>query len=354
MNETAEKIIKITGSLANHRIDYLLAKLYPHISRTQWQKRIQNYEVLVNNKKTKPSYILKEDDKVYFYYQKKQESKYNTKFSILYEDEYLIAVNKPPNLTVHPSGNYRKNTLNQLLIDFYKDSLNFCHPVHRLDRETSGIILYGKNPQIIKKMNHLFRNSDNQNIKKFYDVLVFGKFSYDQTLIEGYIGRDFCSKVKKKQKFLEIQNIEKFIKNYEFLYSPEQNFYEIIYQNQSYLFKYAKTLFSYKKIINISHPIFNHISLIKAQIFTGRTHQIRATLLEMGFPVVGDKIYGINEDFFIKFIEDRITEKDKEILVIDRTALHSSFLEFLHPVLNKKIQIYCEPPEDFLNLLKTE
>lgn len=137
-----EKEILITEDHHNIRIDRFLSENYKHISRSQWQERIEMGNVLVNEKKTRCSYLLKMNDKITFFYSKKSEPNINKEFKIIYEDEDLIVIDKPPNLPVHPSGNYKQNTLYSLLKEKY--NYEYCHPIHRLDRETSGLIIFGK------------------------------------------------------------------------------------------------------------------------------------------------------------------------------------------------------------------
>ncbi|MFN3605067.1 MAG: RluA family pseudouridine synthase [Leptonema sp. (in: bacteria)] len=331
----------------NLRLDKFLSKRFNSISRQIWQRRIQKGIVQVNDKITKKSYLVKYNDKISFYYPKKSEPEIQTNFRIIYEDEYLIGIDKPPHLPIHPSGNYKKNTLNYLIKEYYKNTQEnfYCHPIHRIDKETSGIVLYGKSPSFINKMNQMFQN--NQIHKKYY-VLVFGKIEKEKVL-EGYIGKDFFSKIKRKQRFIPKEKIKDFLNEFKGIHkSPD--FVEIFFQNTYYKYRYCKTSFIPKKIKQISHFKYQFITLLEVEIFTGRLHQIRASLNSLKFPVVGDKIYGIDENYFLSYLEDP-KDFSKELL-LNRTALHSYSLNFVHPISKRELTLVSPLPEDIQNRIE--
>jgi len=306
------KINCVTNENAiNKRIDAWLAEKFTYHSRHQWQNLLKNGSVVLNDKKCRPSKKLQQGD-VITYFQQYEEPKVNTNFDIIYEDESLLAVNKPPNLPCHPAGPYFKNTLwNLLKNDNYK-----IHFINRIDRETSGIILIAKNSNAAAFCS--------KNItSKIYTTAVFGIFP-KQVTAEGFIfennniSSNDSSKVRKKRFFSYSQ-------------PPD---------TQS---EYAKTLFC--KI----HEK-NNISIIKAELITGRTHQIRATLCSLGFPVVGDKIYGLDESIFLRFINDSMTLEDEKSLILSRQALHSTSISFRHPISKKIISLKVNIPDDILSL----
>lgn len=341
-----KKEIIISDDNQNLRIDLFLSKHYKHISRNQWQERIKKGNVLVNGKKIRNSYLLKNKDIVSFYYKAKSEPNVNKDFKILYEDEDLLIIDKPANLPVHPSGNYKKNTLTQLLKENYH--YFYCNPIHRLDRETSGLIIFGKNPEIIHKMAKLFLEN---KINKIYHTIVFGIFNQN-LILEGYLGKNLYSKVLKRQMFIENNKLNQFLSLYKNNYQKNCDNFSLWIENQTYTYRYAKTEFLPEKTFMIEHPLYREITLLKVQLFTGRTHQIRATLKDSGYPIVGDKIYGIDENLFIKFLNDELSQYDYNILLLNRCALHCSELSFIHPKTNQKIHIKSPLPEDFQMLLK--
>lgn len=342
----SKKEISILEEEANIRIDIFLAKKFKTVSRFIWQKRIQNNLVFVNNMSVKKSYILKANDKITFYYPKKPEPEINKNFKILYEDESLIVVNKPANLPIHPSGSYKKNTLNYLLKEYFSSKEEFyCHPIHRIDKETSGLVLYGKNPEFIKKMNLMFQSIQ---IQKKYLVIVFGKIE-KPIFTEGIIGKDIFSKVKRKQLFISLEKIQNFLTSFKGVYK-EAKLYQILHQNQVYIYRYCKTDFVPLKIKKITHPHFEYITLLEAKLYTGRLHQIRATLKSLNYPIVGDKIYGIEENYFLIYLEN--PQDFSNELLLNRTALHSYSLEWTDTAQNKKFKFLSPLPEDLKQILE--
>lgn len=347
-----KKEIQIPSEEKNIRLDIYLSKKYKNFSRYIWQQRIKNGLVLVNHKPTKKSYLLKEKDIISFYYPEKPEPEVNRNFKILYEDDFLLAVDKPANLPIHPSGNYKQNTLNHLLRTYYSKKYNtnkfYCHPIHRIDKETSGIILYGKSSEVIKKMNLKFQNNE---IEKKYYVVIFGKIE-KELILEGFIGKDLLSKIKRKQKFISFEQIENYSNQFCIKF-VNQNQFEIYYNQTVHTYKYCKTICYPIKVKKIDHSLYDFITLLEAKLLTGRLHQIRASLYNSGYPIVGDKIYGINEDYFLSFLENqKHTREITENLLLTRTALHSYQMEFFHPFLNKKITLKSSLPDDIKNLIE--
>lgn len=245
------------------------------------------------------------------------EPKVDSSFDVLYEDNYIFAINKSSNLPVHPAGRYRKNNLSSILNNLLDQLQNSKRPLalitNRIDRETSGIVLFAKDKKTANFLNKLFSS---HNIKKKYIVYVEGSFP-DSLLTEGYITRDPNSKIRKKKMFTE-----KCVEGEE-CWKSQTTFYKIEEKH--------------------------NISKLFATPITGRIHQIRATLCSLGFPIVGDKIYGKDENAFLEFIkfgDTKQNEKEK----IQRQALHSFRMEFLHPITKKDIIITAPEPKDLLNI----
>ena len=281
------------------RIDVWLTERFTYHSRHQWQNMIKDGFLLVNDRKIRASKKLQLGEKIDFFPQN-EEPEVNTEFSIIYEDEYIYAVNKPPNLPCHPAGPYFEHTLWYLL----KQNGKEVFFVNRIDRETSGVVLIAKEGKIAGLCT--------ENILgKKYNAIVYGKFP--ETLIaEGFlfersgISRNDLHKVRKKRYFS--------------------------HSEPDYISESAKTVFS---LIAYNEKY----SMIEAELFTGRMHQIRATLSSLGYPLLGDKLYGPDEAIFIRFINDSMTEDDKNKLVMSRQALHSKSISLIHPVSKKNLII---------------
>lgn len=286
------------------RIDLYLTKKEIYPSRSQTRNLITQGKIKVNNNKVKPSYLLKNGDKINLYSPEEKELKIKAEaipIDIIYEDEYLIVVNKPASMIVHPAGKICSGTLVNALLYHCKDSLSgisgIIRPgiVHRLDKNTSGLMVVAKN-----NLTHLDLSQQikNRQITKKYIALVHGNIKDDSGIIDAPIGRN----IKNRKKMAVI----------------EGNSREAITQ-----FKVLKRFLNY--------------TLLEIIIHTGRTHQIRVHLAFIGYPVVGDQVYGHR----------------KQGLTIKRQALHSHILGFVHP-FNKKYMEFCAPlPNDIEELISS-
>lgn len=310
----------VTGEESGLRLDRILQTRYENYNRTLWQQRIKEGKVLIDGREIKPSQKVRTGQSVEFTFFKKPEPEIDREFSTVYEDESLLVINKPPNLPVHPAGIYHKNTLLTLLKERYGEDF-ISYFVHRLDRETSGLLLLGKNRDAASTLGRAFRNDD---VKKEYNVLVEGKFP-DYMDARGHMTSDPNSPVRKKQKFIPEATEQKNT-------DPDPG-------------KWCRTEFQKLKE-NRS------ISLLRATLHTGRMHQIRATLCSLGFPVVGDRLYGVDDTMYLNFINGTETEKDRLLLRMNRSALHCCKLELPHPVTGEPVSFQAEMPEDMRELME--
>jgi len=208
---------------------------------------------------------------------------------IVYEDDYLIAINKPPNMPVHPTRGHFTGTLANALAYHYMSigrSIKI-RPINRLDKDTSGIVIFAKNPHI----QHLM-SKEEFNLKKKYIALVEGMVSKDKDIIDKPIKRENPLTIKR-------------------IVSDEGQravtVYEVIKKNEL-------------------------ASLLRIDLITGRTHQIRVHMSYIGHPLYGDELYGGSQK------------------LIDRQALHAERLSFVHPVTGCSIELYAEIPEDIEKL----
>lgn len=306
---------------AGRRMDVLLAARYPALSRSSWQQRINDGEVILNEKPTRPSRVVHEGEVIRFSYRMRPEPDVDRNIGIIYEDEDLIVIDKPGNLPIHPSGSYRKNTLNEILIEIFRSRGQedfVCRPAHRLDRETSGLIVYTKSAQIARKVTEAFLSG---KVDKRYTVFVFGSFPEFRSC-EGWIGPDIRSPVRRKQRYHEGR--------------PEPDDVR------------CRTDFTLVQQVTIDG---RPVSALKARLFTGRMHQIRATLLSLGYPVVGDRLYGPDETIYLRQLEDAETEADARTLLLERTALHCMRLEFRHPRTEERLVLESPLPDSLATLL---
>lgn len=279
--------IVIGEEYIGQRIDKVLAQIF-EVSRN----KIAGASILCNGKAIKLSYKVIKNDEIEVYFKNDEEISLepeNIDIDIVYQDEYLAIINKPYNLVVHPSETTKSGTLvNALLYHFTSLSNKYENRngiVHRLDKDTSGLMIIAKTNMVHDKLELMFKE---HLIQKTYLAILKGKYTKVNEKIVSYIGRD----KKDRKKISENTN------------SP----------------KLAVSIFS-----SISYN--EKYSLVKVKLLTGRTHQIRVHSKKINHSIVGDHIYG---------------KVDK----INRQQLHSYMLEFKHPITNEDMKIIKELPSD--------
>jgi 23S rRNA pseudouridine955/2504/2580 synthase/23S rRNA pseudouridine1911/1915/1917 synthase len=296
--DISQRIIKSTvdWSGAGIPLAVFLAGRFTYRTIDEWRSRIGAGEITVNGKKADGNYVLMMHDVIEYRPTDIVEPAASLDYKVVYEDDSLLVVDKPGNLCVHPSGPFYKNTLWYLLCSKYGK----IHLLSRLDRETSGLLVAAKNPATAAIMNK------NRHIAKSYLAAVHGDFSDETLTASGWLFSDPHSAVRKKRRFAAE--------------APDG----------------ALRLESAETKISLRQRA-NGLSLLECIPVTGRMHQIRCTLFSLGYPVVGDKLYGLDESLFLKVRHDEFTPQDLETLMISRQALHSYRLEFLHPHDENKI-----------------
>jgi 23S rRNA pseudouridine1911/1915/1917 synthase len=302
------------------RLDVTLAKLIPDLTRSNLKKIIELKQVKINNFVEKsPSKKLKTDDTVEVNFIPAEDIKIlptKIKLDIVYEDKDILIINKPAGMVVHPgAGNY-KNTLVNALIYKYKKKLSDINGntrpgiVHRIDKETSGLLVVAKNN---KAHSNLGKQFNDHTIERTYQALTWGVLRPLSGRIETLIGRS-----RKNRQLMSVTEItgKKSITNY-------------------------KTL----KVFNIKD--IPKISLLECKLETGRTHQIRVHMAYKGNSLLGDKQYGKKNLRFKKINEDF----EDKLKVLDRQALHAMSLGFIHPTSSKLINFQSKLPKDFKKIL---
>ena len=317
VNTETERIIQtvISPEHAEVRLDNYLSKRFDYLSRNQWQKAIKKGEILLNGRKTRSARILHAND-VIKYVINYVEPAVDMYYEIAFEDDYFLIVNKGGNLPCHPAGPFFKNTLWYDLEQKYGKNSLFL--VNRLDRETSGLMILTKTSDLANEMSEIFKT---RAINKEYLAIVHNEF-INAINAEGFLFNDSHSEVRKKRKFA--------------FECP---------QNDNFLAESSHTELTLEQR-------FGNFSLVRAKLFTGRMHQIRATLYSLGFPLVGDKLYGLDDHFFIKFANGALNELDYKVLLLKRQALHSWKLNFIHPITGEKISLVAPLHQDMKNFLE--
>ncbi|MBO5307108.1 MAG: RluA family pseudouridine synthase [Lentisphaeria bacterium] len=295
------------SNAGNRLIDYLAGR-FTYRSAGEWRDRIADGEILLNGEKVSPETLLKQHDMIEYFPGDIPEPPADLSYKTVYEDDTLLVIDKPGNLCVHPAGPFFKHTLWYLLCQKY----GRIHIVNRLDRETSGLLIAAKTPEAAAKLG-----GRNWEMRKEYLALVFGEFGEEEIDAKGFLIPDTSSIVRKKRRFV-------------FELPPE-----------------IKGIESARTILRKEYIVSGGRSVVRAIPQTGRLHQIRATLYSLGFPMVGDKLYGPDERIYLKIRNQEISDEDRQLLQMERQALHSAALEFKHPVSGEIIKTASPLPEDF-------
>tara|TARA_B100001250_G_scaffold393174_1_gene395694 strand:+ start:447 stop:1430 length:984 start_codon:yes stop_codon:yes gene_type:complete len=319
MTNNTIKFLSTKEDVGN-RLDVILAKKITSLTRSSLKKIIESKKVKINGLIiNSPSKKIKINDTVTINLER--ETNFNlkpskVKLDIVYEDKDIIIVNKPSGMVVHPgAGNY-ENTLVNGLIYKYKKKLSDVNGnlrpgiVHRIDKETSGLLVVAKNNLAHSKLGEQFSN---HTIKRKYLALVWGVIRPLNGKIETLIARS-----KKNRQLMAVSEARG---------------------------KKAITNYFTKKIYNIQN--IPKISLIECQLETGRTHQIRVHFSYKKNPLLGDRQYG-KKNLKFKKIDKNF---EKKLNHLNRQALHAKSLGFIHPTNKKFINFESQLPKDYKKLL---
>ena len=283
------------------RIDkYLFEKL--DYSRSKVQKMIKNRDILVNGKEIKVSYLLKYGDEIVVgddYQEDISIKAEDIPLDIVYEDDYLLVVNKPSGMVVHLAvGNYNGTLVNALMYHCNRlSSVNgSVRPgiVHRIDADTSGLLLVAKNDEV---HYDLAKQISEKTVLRKYLALVWGVILEDSATIDAPIGRD-----KNDRKKMSVTSLN------------------------------SKDAVTHIKVLER----YSNTTLIECKLDTGRTHQIRVHMDYIGHPVVNDPVYGHRKKI------------DKEF----GQMLHAEVIGFVHPVTKKYMEFRVDPPKKFFEILE--
>jgi 23S rRNA pseudouridine1911/1915/1917 synthase len=305
-----------TISDSGKRLDAFLAEKIEGWSRSQLQKLIDDGDVLVNEKVSKSSHKIRPSDEIEVELTEAIVEIFEPEdipLEIVFEDKFLAVINKPSGLVVHPGAGIPNGTLANAIAFHFKFQLsedskyaNRVGIVHRLDKDTSGLIVVAKNEEIHEALSAQFRNRE---VFKSYVALTHGEFDEMNGKIDAPIAREKHNRVK--------MSVRKHGRN-------------------------ALSLWKVKKR-------YEKFTLVEVEIKTGRTHQIRVHLSYINYPVVGDELYNAGRDKTVKDVTIRKGIKD-----LNRFFLHAEKLSFTHPQTNERLNFTAPLPvelTDFLDLL---
>ena len=302
------KIIRALDHHRNQRLDLFLTSQFPERSRSQVQKWIEEEHVLINGRPVKSAYRIQGEEQIEIQIQPRKTPSALPEaipLNIIHEDEDLIVVNKSAGMVVHLGAGVRQGTLvNALLHRFQQLSQcgNVDRPgiVHRLDKQTSGLLVVAKNDNSHLSLAQQFQS---RSVRKEYVALVHGKIDQDGKIVAP-IARDRFHRTKMTTRASGGRD--------------------------------ALTTFVVKER-------FSNFTLLHLNIKTGRTHQIRVHLSSIRHPVVGDKTYGAPSRLVIPEVPNAIT--------LGRNFLHASLLELDHPRTSTRMRFFCPLPEVLEELL---
>lgn len=307
------QLLSIGTEAAGARLDSFLASQLRDLSRTRIQHSIADGDILVNERVVKPSYRLRDGDQIEIDLPEPPPVEIVPEpipLDIVYEDDDLIVVNKPAGMVVHPGAGIDSGTLVHALVYHFKslsETAGNTRPgiVHRLDKETSGLLVVAKNNKAHERLAESFHNRD---VFKLYNALVYGQVSTDRGEIDARIGRSLHNRTRMS----------------------------VLRGGAG---RAAHTIFEVVKR-------YQEFTLLDVQIKTGRTHQIRVHLAHIGHPVVGDATYGGGRENSIRDATNK-----RVLRLLKRQFLHSAELAFDHPRTGARLEFTAPLPRELSSIV---
>lgn len=298
-----ERVVHLQVDQAASRLDQYLAMQFSDISRSQLKKLIQQQKVLIDNRPAKPNMAVQPGDLITLYLSRAEPTALTPEsipLNVIFEDGDLLVINKPARMVVHPAHGHHSGTLVNALLARYPDLAALTQfdsrerpgIVHRLDQDTSGLIMVARTPTALKNLRRQFKA---RTVEKIYLALVFGLPEAPEGVIDVPLGRD----PRHRQKFAPRADGK-----------PARTHYRVA-------------------------ESFPKYSLLEIGLETGRTHQIRVHLAWLDCPVVGDTVYG----------------RRKNRLGLDRQFLHAWQLKFQHPRTGDLLQMEAPLDEELQAVL---
>ncbi|MGA2865765.1 MAG: RluA family pseudouridine synthase [Verrucomicrobiota bacterium] len=306
---TRAEILVVEKSLPAERLDTYLRDRFPAVSRGALRRLIEEGQVRVNGHTVKPTHSPRAGEQVEVRWPEARPAQARPEalpLDILYEDEALVVLNKPPGLVVHPAAGHQEHTLVNALLHHCAGQLSgiggVARPgiVHRLDRETSGCLVVAKSDEVHLALSAQFAS---RKVRKLYHAIVCGQMQRDQGEIRAAIARH----PSHRKRMAVDEELGR------------------------------QALTSYRVLERLRGA-----TLAEAALHTGRTHQIRVHFQFLGFPLVGDATYGSRQNQFLAGLTGYLAP---------RQMLHAFQLAFVHPRTGRRVSFEAPRPADFLEAL---
>lgn len=314
---TRDMHVTVRDADAGQALWAFLAGRFTYHDASGWRRLILEGRVTLNGTAADAERRITAGDQIRFDASGIPEPPVDDTVGVISDDPCMMVVNKPGNLPCHPGGRYFNHTLWAVL----KKRHGLDHPVfvNRLDRETSGLVLVAKTRDAAA---HLWQQFAGRRVEKRYVIFVEGLFP-DRLETAGWLYPDHGSVIRKKRRFLPSATAPS---------QPEPGA------------EWAETVF--ERVARGAG-----FSVVAAFPRTGRLHQIRATVCSLGYPVVGDKVYGVDETLFLRFCADALTADDRTRLRLPRQALHADRLRVCHPGSGERTELLAPLTADMRGLL---
>ena len=305
-----ERRFTVAEEEAGLRVDHFLKKKISRLSRTRLQ-RIAKTQVTKNGSRVKPSTSVSAGDELVLRREAQPEPPCPRTFDVLYDDERMMVIGKPAGLPVHSSAKFYFNTLTRVLDERFPGQMTqICH---RLDRETSGVLVIARDREAAKILKGAFAK---KTARKVYRAIVYGVPTWEHCVVDKPLGL-----VTGEGEL----NIRMEVRDHDSLPSKTE--------------------------LRVIESTGQH-SLIECKPITGRQHQIRAHLAAIDHPIVGDKLYTHGEEAFKAFCETGMTAKLRERFVLERQALHAFSIEIVHPDDGRTLRVEAPLPPDLADFLR--
>lgn len=310
MKEKIQHTLNIPDELGGLRLDQALAKLLPQFSRTQIQEWLKNSEITLDGQHPKARDTVIGGENIIIHATQKAQPIYTAQaisLDIIYEDEALIVINKPAGMVVHPAAGNNENTLLNALLHHipHLENLPRAGIIHRLDKNTTGLLVIAKTPEALSNLSQQIRN---RSASRVYQAIVCGVLTSGGTVDEP------ISRHPMQRKRMAVIDNGK----------PSVTHFRVIERYRAH-------------------------TRIKVQLETGRTHQIRVHMAHIHYPVFGDPVYGGR----LQIPKGATPELITELRQFKRQALHAYELGLIHPVTKKQISWQAPIPDDMQQLINT-